>query len=90
MSKIWEQITKDSWTKGSYSKDQKGEPCLLPYQVPTSWCAVGWILRVYPGQMEAMKSVVEKYIPDDTLVKWNDDPKRTFEEVLDLFKRADI
>ena len=88
--KIHEQITKETWCKGSSHKDANGDN-LPSYNkaIAKSHCAQGWLSLVYDPDFPVIKLLRE--LPKGMSIgQWNDHPRRTFEEVKAAFKKADL
>lgn len=78
--KIHEVITKELWQKGDYGAG--GIDC--PH------CSLGWIDAIYGMLDLKAEDRLRKAIECSSIVEWNDDPARTFAEVKDAFRRADL
>lgn len=84
--KIHEQITPVTWCKHK-SHDPKN---------PEILDALSWLTKAYPKDIyESWRKLVKAigvtgYGLSDSLTAWNDDPKRTFQEVQEAFKKADL
>ena len=98
MKKIWEQITRETWTKGNFARDRLGVSVSIRSPNAVKFCAVGWIKKVYQkaSTEDCFLNLRHKFreangLPDDkSIAGWNDVPERTFEEVLEAFKKADL
>jgi hypothetical protein len=80
------------WVKGTaftYGYDKHGTP-LGDYGIhkAVKCCLSGAIMICYPGREEEIKRKVLKKIKN--IPNWNDDPKRTFEDVKKLITELDI
>lgn len=87
--KIWEQITEETWERG-------------PGGVAGARCAIQWISKIYELSNDYRTALIkftstlgrpELWDTDDLffcITNWNDAPERTFEEVLEAFKKADL
>lgn len=77
------------WCQGTSAKNASGEACNAIAKTATSWCLIGALQAAYPTRNEAFEKAVDKLIKklDTTaLAKWNDKPKRTQAEVLQLLQ----
>ena len=84
------------WTQGPYAKDVFGRPC--PSRDPNAcqWCARGALsaasnLGSYDEIRQAqyeMECVLEKISNFDCLLKFNEHPKTTKDDVLKLFDKT--
>lgn len=100
--KIFEQITKDNWTKGqSYDvnaiqvpfHNSNSRSVLGNSEKATHRCLRGWIEFVYQyGGNKVVNEVTEylKEIGHSGIAIWNDDPERTFPDVLALCLKLNI
>jgi len=58
-------------------------------------CLVGWTYRVY-GDLERnpvlckLVETLRKQEPHVNIVMWNDNPKRTFQDIKELVEKADV
>lgn len=98
--KIHEQITEETWCQGKYMVDENGREVLdwEDANRAKKCCPVGWIKRTYHNTMPTHR--VEKESPEaislmaiikkDSIAYWNDDPLRTFSDVLEAFKKANL
>ena len=76
MPKIWEMITEETWCKG---------------QEIGARCSIMWIASKYRD--ENLRDARNKFrcVNDsESIIKWNDAPERTFAEVKEAFRKADL
>jgi hypothetical protein len=95
--RAWKLIESVGWCQGKYRKDASGELCVNP-EAACSFCMIGALKAVYGGgevyhlKLHDVRSrLVEK--TDRVLIgiaEWNDDKKRTKEEVVAVLKELDI
>lgn len=88
--KVLELITgPDKFCKGACCRDVNGKD--TPYDSPYtySWCLFGAINKCYPENYSEMCDIIDKYIGLG-LVRWNDKPERTYEDIVSLCKTLDI
>lgn len=83
----------ERWTQGINARDVNGHSVTYPCN-PTavSWCllgAIGFVSQATTNS-HAMTEKVRAIIGSVYVTQFNDDPKRTFEEVLDVVRRAGI
>lgn len=95
MAKIWQTITPETWCKGSMQRDANdvGWPDVVHIANPVKRCSVGWIYKEYQKQgVQLVRSFrkFHKTIGTTQASQWNDAPERTFEEVRDAFRKADL
>lgn len=90
--KIHEQITEATWCKKVIAMDMDGK------QISTSkdprackWCLLGWLCKTSTeSEIDNRWNTICKKLGVDEVSVWNDDPSRTFQEVLQLCKELDI
>ena len=90
MSKIWEEITKETWTQESEARDSLDQVTMPLSRDAVKWCALGWIMKNYPSEYQIALDLFKEANNIPIIAKWNDDPERTFEEVQAKFKEADL
>ena len=80
------------WTRGTYARNASGQRCPPKSAEAVCFCAVGAIDRVYSAHSNAENRLDEavRELGYDSIVYWNDTPKRTFAEVRDLLIKLDI
>jgi hypothetical protein len=91
IDKIWEQITEDNWTQGAYCRDKDARPSSEADAV--SFCLSQWITEVYGVDTLGSKRVrnkIIKAIDFQSILTWNDDKSRTFNDVKRLCRDLDI
>lgn len=88
---------RDKWTQGEMAKDEKGMPCSTDDENACCFCLAGAIDLIYgvSGKCEEADNRVtatlqNKYNYYRHFVTWNDMPKRTVEEVIQLAKEAGV
>ena len=83
------QYIAKGWCQGMSAQEVSGESCNANDSNAMSWCLIGSLQAAYPTRDEAFEKVVNKLVKKlDTiaLAKWNDDPKRTQAEVIELLQ----
>lgn len=86
-------VTPDKWAQEQFARDKYGNATSVYSGTAKSFCLIGAVDRCY---MKATKyrSVLRRIhdnIPADTnILRWNDDPKRTHAEVLELVTRLNV
>lgn len=81
------------WAQGTEAKNEKGEPTYIFAEEAVAWCLAGAIDKCYYPNQKGRSLVYQKIATRDlgrAIVSWNDDPKRTFEEVKALVEELDI
>ena len=92
-----------SWTKNAYARDQHGKPVRPNDPSATSWCLEGAISRVYGKDFTARKYASESvilyytetetwnpWVKADVIATWNDSPKRSYKDIVELLKNTGI
>lgn len=87
------RIIEKGWSQGALYRDFKGEPIIFSKgRVICSFCTMGAVLFSSKGMnsyyTDRALEVLERFVPDGLIPRWNDDPTRTKEEVIALFDRA--
>ena len=93
--KAWELLNEPGkWTQGYFAKDAAGvlqddvkDPSVV------SWCMLGAVAYCYGWDAhycEARDRLTDRIRPPRTLTQWNDDPVRTYEEVVGVLKELDL
>lgn len=83
--------SEDRWCQGVAALDSKCHSTSPRGLRACSWCASGALLKVCDGVTREYDQAVEKLLgtkDDLELVKFNDDPSHTHEQILELFERA--
>jgi hypothetical protein len=87
------RIEKLGWCQGSYGVSSEGKPCRTRRMgfetdvVQTDLLgAIRFIDNREPG--DEAKSLVQTLLSKENLADWNDDPKRTKEQVIALLRKA--
>lgn len=90
--KAWQLIERFGWCQGHHAVDSKGES-ISPFSnegLLRGLCISGACMLAY-GYDRGIEKVVELQTNlGINSVTWNDDPKRTKEEVIALLKELDI
>lgn len=85
------ELLKDStcWTKRAYARDKSGEPRSIHSEDTCRWCLIGAVHKLYPDTVHLISVRIYNETKMDAVV-WNDDPKRTYEEVANLIDKLGI
>lgn len=82
------------WGQGTAARDKYSEPTGLHSEDAESWCLLGAIEKVYGiGRYSEMKRKLLEFLPSQyngNIIHFNDSTSTTFEQVLDLVKKAGI
>lgn len=94
MKKIYQQINSKNWCQDAYAKDKDGHAVTTRSVNAVRWCAVGWIIRIYPtkncDRIQQQLRDVLNMPPSEGLGKWNDTRHRTWQQVRAAFKKAGL
>ncbi len=76
-------ITRNNWCQKAFVKKNSvtGE---------TMRCATEWLVRYGPANLEAARQKLLEVIGGKIIITWNDAPDRTYEQVVEAFKSADL
>jgi len=82
-----------AWTQRSLARAADGVPIHETHRDAACWCSLGAIYRTLGSRLATYREwgavgLVQKIV-GAPLAKWNDDPLRTHDEVLDAFRRAE-
>lgn len=80
------------WTQNSFARDNGGDKVSMWSNDAICWCASAAIYVAYVGTNEVfvVRNALHAVIGDDDIVKWNDAPGRTQDEVIAAFEQAGI
>lgn len=88
---------RERWTKEVNARTAEGEHCSIDDCNATCWCLNGLIFKFYPKTKHDVIDTINSYLTKSLIIteeggftKWNDAPKRSFDEVLALCKTLDI
>ena len=76
------------WTKGAYAVDKYGYHCDVKSEQAIRWCLVGAMMRISPHRHGELRGIISYCLGGDSVMDWNDSPKRTFADVKALIARA--
>ena len=84
------------WTKRAFARDLNDNVCSTTYKRAVCFCSLGAVDVSYPlwpeyikARQKLSKAVYDLYGRTDIML-WNDEPGRTHEEVIRVFKQAGI
>lgn len=86
----------ERWTTKTFSRDSSGNVTGIQSPHTTCWCLLGAIWFIYDRPefgdaiSRAAEAVKKLYDTDIGIAEWQDQPERTFEEVLEVVKEAKI
>jgi hypothetical protein len=85
-------LLEKGWTQGTFARDRKGDAIEFDSPRAACFCTSGAIMRVGESPDRSAEfyafRALRKFLGDQTIAEWNDDPRRTREDVLGLFDRA--
>ncbi len=74
------------WTQGALARKADGSNCEMFSEEAVAFCLSGVVLRTYKEKAnEAYKKIYDLIGLNVNVIKYNDDPSRTKEDVLQLF-----
>lgn len=93
--KIHEMITQETWCKGNTAMTRDGElVSSADHPRACRWCALGWIFKAaHYGKERVLTDAIGLPTPRGpvtAIMLWNDQKERTFAEVKEAFKKADL
>ena len=94
--KIHEFLTnKSQWTQGHFARGVDGIPLINPKNpFAVSWCLMGLVKIIYNETLHhtIYQMITRELMTNDynDLADWNDDPKRTFEDIKSLVTKLNI
>jgi hypothetical protein len=77
------------WTQGAMARDRYYDPVHYTYVGAVQYCLSGALLKAYTGAERAAAFRAALAVTGGAIEDWNDDPDRTFEEVLRVAEIAD-
>ena len=83
-----EYITK-GWCQGVAAEDENGRVCMPDASYAAKWCLIGACVAAYPeraGHRFQVATKLQHTLGNLHYAKWNDDPKRTKQEVIALLE----
>lgn len=84
----------EKWTKGAWGRCKDGSACDCRDERATCWCIIGAIYKCFSNEARIEKLLKEMRdslnLSEHPLMWWNDNPERTYEEVIDLLKKFDL
>lgn len=101
LDKAW-KVLERGWCQGELAKTEEGEGCPYFYSEACSRCTMGALYFVYDLTSEsgfdtsALDLATARLLNHigplgfDSIVKWNDHPERTQEEVVKTLKELDL
>lgn len=80
------------WIKGDYARDKSGKTAFPNSLDAACWCLHGAIIHCYYQSIKysSVERLVRKELQLASIHKWNDDPKRTFQDVRKLVEKLNI
>lgn len=88
---LQELFSKDgSWCQKLLAKDNKGKACAIQTPEAKSWCLIGGMYKVYGHNTNISDKIHDGIMPEQSISIWNDNKKRTIEDVRALVKELNI
>lgn len=89
----------ETWTQNAYARDSDGTPIVSNSPDAVCWCLTGAIYRVitpgsylgnpdYLAATDALSDALPAHVTSEDLTVWNDTPRRTHQQILNLLDRA--
>ena len=83
------------WTQGAGARSGNGGVVLGSDVTAVCWCVIGAIGKCYPSNAESLAAMHKVWLElnkngFDGIANWNDDPGRTYEEVVEVLRKADV
>ena len=94
--KVYELLSDASkWTQGTFARDKDGNDADWSSPSATCWCLKGEVNNCYRDSSEyAIHDKIRTDIGGSawsiSIPEWNDDPNRTYEDVVAVCKKLDI
>jgi hypothetical protein len=87
--------TPEKWTKGAFARDSKGDSIDPRSSEAVCWCIEGALYKCYTDYDDwrvarRLIKEIKKANKLGYLVSWQDDPERTYDEVIEILKLADV
>jgi hypothetical protein len=87
------------WTQGAEARDAGGEPTDPWRQNAVAWSLLGTVVASYEeiahrepdfglDQLAVAMHRLAEFVDDDSLARWNDQPERTQDDVLETLEQA--
>jgi hypothetical protein len=95
--KAWQLLEEKDWCQYALAKDSQGFPVRSNSSQACCFCVIGLLAAVadtslkdsFSSSYSCLEAHIEKTF-NLTVVRWNDHPERTKEEVLAVLKELDI
>lgn len=94
------EYIRQGWCQGAVARNATGVPCQPTHRDATAWCLYGAINKTYPEDTEQRTRIMDRirhilraqrfiHVDDPaSLALWNDHPKRTQQEVIQLLQQV--
>jgi hypothetical protein len=86
----------DSWIQGELAIDRRGRSCSIYDKDAVKRCLLGALIYVYRGRaledaIYRVANAISTHFPDyGNIVRWNDHPNRTFEDVQRVIEISNV
>ena len=95
--KAYEVLEQYDWCKRSYATDEHGRSVTINDPSACYFCTMGAIIKAYDADIvqridaaNLVRLTLSQRYNTRRIATWNDDPKRTKDEVVSLLKELDI
>lgn len=95
--------TPEHWTQNSFARDSDGNKLEEPSESAVCFCLLGALQKYHGGNIQKAVFRIIRYLEKDksfvfdaklsyesNLIRWNDDPSRTIEDIQKLVKDLDL
>jgi hypothetical protein len=89
-ARAWFRQGAQTWCQGDYAIDRHGHALVSAWEEAQACCVAGSLIRFGASQFVVGEAAlyIKKAIKKNVLARWNDDPDRTYSEVLAAVERA--
>lgn len=82
---------RERWTRGAFARDIEGIRCEPEDQKAQSFCLYGALQKCYPIFEERRILLIEvRALINGSIIEWNDDVTRTYEDVISICERLGL
>jgi hypothetical protein len=79
----------ERWTQNDFARAADGVPVHPLHEDACQWCLAGAFQTLRDNyRITECRDVIWALLPNEALVSWNDDPARTFGDIIHLLDRA--
>lgn len=88
--KISQSITAKTWCKGALARTGNNREVKIDWPSAKKFCAIAWLMKANTRGDAQIFNRFRAAIGQAYISEWNDHPQRTFKEVREAFRRADL